>query len=211
MLQPQWYLRCQDMANAAMKEDWCISRQLWWGHRIPAYHVSIRRPGVDNLEVLDPTDHNSWVVGHTIEEALQQACENLHCSPDNLTLNQDNDVLDTWFSSQLFPLSVFGWPEQIPDLKAYYPGSLLEYGHDIIFFWVARMVMIGLKLMGQLPFHTVYLHAMLRDAHDKKMSKSLANNGPKQLCIATPSIKCSSSKVNFILSVHNNNVLSDCV
>ncbi|VDP53037.1 unnamed protein product [Schistosoma margrebowiei] len=149
LLKPQWYLRCKDMANAAMKkvsegrlriipsfhirtwnnwlkdcQDWCISRQLWCGHRIPAYHVSIRRPGVDNLEVLDPIDNE-------------------------LTLNQDNDVLDTWFSSQLFPLSVSGWPEQIPYLKAYYPGSLFETGHDIIFFWVARMVMIGLKLMGQ--------------------------------------------------------------
>merc|ERR1712113_29901 len=95
---------------------------------------------------------------------------------DKITLMQDPDVLDTWFSSGLFPFSVMGWPsEESPDMKAFFPGSLLETGHDILFFWVARMVMMSLSLTGKLPFQEVYLHAMVRDAHGRKMSKSLGN------------------------------------
>ena len=92
-----------------------------------------------------------------------------------IALTQDEDVLDTWFSSALFPFSVFGWPDNTEDMKAFYPTSLLETGHDILFFWVARMVMCGFALTDQLPFTKVYLHAMVRDAHGRKMSKSLGN------------------------------------
>ncbi|CAL8073722.1 unnamed protein product [Calicophoron daubneyi] len=200
LLKPQWYLRCQQMADRAVQEvaegrlrilprmhvrmwniwlkdchDWCISRQLWWGHRIPAYHVSVLREGSLEFDRLDPSLHSSWVVGRTEEQAWEQACRQFNCTREQLRLEQDTDVLDTWFSSQLFPFSVFGWPDETPDLKDYYPGTLLETGHDILFFWVARMVMIGLHLLGKLPFHTIYLHAMVRDAHGKKMSKSLGN------------------------------------
>jgi len=195
-LKPQWWVNCQDMAAAGVKavadgelqiipdshvvlwnrwlencRDWCISRQLWWGHRIPAYLVTIEGQPAPN-----PDLQENWVVGRDYEEALAKAkAKHPGVPAEKIKLEQDPDVLDTWFSSGLFPFSVFGWPDQTEDLKAFYPTSLLETGHDILFFWVARMVMMGMTLTGQLPFKQVFLHAMVRDAHGRKMSKSLGN------------------------------------
>jgi valyl-tRNA synthetase len=117
----------------------------------------------------------TWVSGRTEAEARTKAAKLLSRPEADLVLAQDPDVLDTWFSSGLFPFSIFGWPDQTDDLSVFYPGTLLETGHDIIFFWVARMVFFGQKLLGKLPFKTVFLHAMVRDAHGRKMSKSLGN------------------------------------
>jgi len=195
MLKPQWYVRCGDMAADALEvvktgelqlipathektwskwlteiRDWCISRQLWWGHRIPAYYASL--PGDKEGAVEDP---KRWMVAHTEAEALAKACKELGVEEKDITLRQDPDVLDTWFSSALFPFACLGWPNKTSDLERFYPGALLETGHDILFFWVARMVFFGRKLMGKLPFKQVYLHAMVRDSHGRKMSKSLGN------------------------------------
>ena len=150
---------------------WCISRQLWWGHRIPAYLVN--KNGAPPANTSDP---NNWVVARTEAEAMEKAVEKTGMPAESLTLTQDPDVLDTWFSSGLFPFSTMGWPdEESPDLKAFFPGSLLETGSDILFFWVARMVMMSQTLTGKLPFHTVYLHSMVRDKYGSKMSKSKGN------------------------------------
>ncbi|OQR80180.1 valine--tRNA ligase-like [Tropilaelaps mercedesae] len=197
ILKVQWYVNCKDMAAQAVSDvregklrivpdlqvkiwnyfleniqDWCISRQLWWGHRIPAYYVTIAgKPNPDGAE----NSNEYWVSGRTKDEALAKAAAQFKVAPHSITLEQDEDVLDTWFSSGLFPFSIFGWPDNTKDLQAFYPGQLLETGHDIIFFWVARMVMLGTKLMGQLPFKEVLLHSIVRDAHGRKMSKSLGN------------------------------------
>ncbi|PNR90105.1 valyl-tRNA synthetase [Petrotoga sp. HWH.PT.55.6.1] len=132
--------------------DWCISRQLWWGHRIPVWYCQ-----------------NCGHVNVSVEDVKK--CEK--CGSTDL--KQDEDVLDTWFSSALWPFSTLGWPEETEDLKRFYPTDLLVTGFDIIFFWVARMIMMGEKFMGEKPFHDVYLHQLVRDKYGRKMSKSLGN------------------------------------
>jgi valyl-tRNA synthetase len=175
LLSDQWYVKIEPLAKPAIEaveqgrtrfipeqwtntymawmrniHDWCISRQLWWGHQIPAWYCA---------------------EGHlTVAREAPAACGK--CGK---ALRQDEDVLDTWFSSALWPFSTMGWPDQTPTLKTFYPTSVMETGHDIIFFWVARMMMMGIHFMGEVPFRTVYLHPMVRDEKGQKMSKTKGN------------------------------------
>jgi valyl-tRNA synthetase len=196
LLKSQWYVNCKEMAAKAVKavrtkeieiipemheqvwyrwledcHDWCISRQLWWGHRIPAYHITINGVQASN----DDTNNEYWMSARSIKEATEKAIAKFKVTKDQLTVKHDEDVLDTWFSSGIFPFSIFGWPNKTADFDKFYPGTLLETGHDILFFWVARMVMMGEELTGKLPFNKIILHALIRDAHGRKMSKSLGN------------------------------------
>ena len=188
-LKSQWFLKTDKMAELAFRavkdrdltldpeeyksvwskylgeeshRDWCISRQIWWGHQVPAYLCST--PGGE-----------VWVAAHSEEEARRKAAGQLGCDQSSLTVRRDSDVLDTWFSSALYPAAVFGWPDDTPDLERFYPLSMMETGHDILFFWVGRMVMLGVGLTGKLPFSRVLLHGVVSDSQGRKMSKSLGN------------------------------------
>jgi valyl-tRNA synthetase len=189
LVSSQWFVKTEGMGAKALKavedgdikivpqrfdktwsnwltdiHDWCVSRQLWWGHRIPVWYVG-------------ESGEEEYIVARNEDEARTKAVQNGH--PEDIVLRQEEDVLDTWFSSGLWPFATVGWPQNEgvagSDLERFYPAACLETGYDIIFFWVARMVMMGLELTGKSPFNTVYLHGLVRAADGSKMSKTKGN------------------------------------
>jgi|TARA_B100001059_G_C17839527_1_gene591059 valyl-tRNA synthetase len=179
LMTDQWYVKIQSLADEAIKcvkeeeikfvpknwektyfewmnniQDWCISRQLWWGHRIPAWY----------------DEEKNIFVGKSEEDVRKK-----YDLKDNIDLTQDEDVLDTWFSSSLWPFSTLGWPDETERVKTFYPTSVLITGFDIIFFWVARMIMMGKKFVGEIPFKEIYVHGLVKDSSGNKMSKSKGN------------------------------------